>query len=211
MSKRCTGCLQMLEPGMFTKRVKSADGLSLRCRPCASAQAKARYQVSKEATKARAAKWSKENREARRAISARWDERNAERKRQRGRDANKAARAANPEAARLAGRIAAQKRRHREAAADSAPSVAVVARMLRIANGRCTYCRGVFQRLTVDHFHPVSKGGSGQWWNIAPCCGPCNSSKRDADGPAWVQRKFGVQRLVEVVWQMESLSAARLP
>lgn len=211
MEKKCTGCMQMLAAGMFTKRVASPDGLSFRCRVCASAQAKARYKANPKVVKDRAAAWAQKNPDARKAIVRKWDDRNADRKRERGRERNKAARKANPDAARLAGCIAAQKRRHRAAAAGSAPDAAVVERLMRIAGGRCTYCRGLFQRLTIDHFHPVSKGGSGQWWNIIPCCGSCNASKRDSDGPAWVERKFGIDRLAEVVWKIESLSSARLP
>jgi len=43
------------------------------------------------------------------------------------------------------------------------------------------------KRLSVDHFIPISKGGSNHWNNIWPLCMPCNMKKHahipDASGP----------------------------
>jgi 5-methylcytosine-specific restriction endonuclease McrA len=211
MRKTCTKCLIELDAAQFTKRAASVDGLSYRCRSCAGAQAKARYRADPGPAKERAKRWADANPKARRKIADQWEGRNLERCRARKAKASADARKANPEKARLDGLIAAQKRRHRVNANHSAPLASVVARLLRRAAGRCTYCLGQFGKLTVDHFHPVSKGGGGQGWNLVPCCQPCNSSKRDSDGPAWIERRFGLRRLVEVVWLLESLSAARLP
>ena len=44
----------------------------------------------------------------------------------------------------------------------------------------CRYCKSdVSERPTLDHLTPVSRGGGGHVENLAVCCGPCNSSKRD--------------------------------
>jgi hypothetical protein len=39
----------------------------------------------------------------------------------------------------------------------------------------CHYCGGPGE--TWDHIYPRSKGGIGEWWNLVPCCTPCNQRK----------------------------------
>jgi 5-methylcytosine-specific restriction endonuclease McrA len=39
----------------------------------------------------------------------------------------------------------------------------------------CVYCGGPTE--SVDHIVPVSRGGTGDWDNIAPACKSCNSEK----------------------------------
>lgn len=45
--------------------------------------------------------------------------------------------------------------------------------------GRCCYCGSKLTRsnMTIDHFHPVAKGGSDDLNNLVPACRYCNSSK----------------------------------
>lgn len=45
----------------------------------------------------------------------------------------------------------------------------------------CTYCRQCFPttKLSIDHIHPIVKGGKHTVTNICRSCGPCNSKKRD--------------------------------
>lgn len=64
------------------------------------------------------------------------------------------------------------------------PEAALVA---EIFDDRCAYCGG--PRETWDHIIPVSKGGVTEPGNIVPACRRCNSSKRDSDLCAWLQRK----------------------
>jgi len=49
--------------------------------------------------------------------------------------------------------------------------------LARLRNASCTYCGGPGG--TVDHVIPLSRGGHHAEGNLAPACGPCNSSKRD--------------------------------
>lgn len=44
---------------------------------------------------------------------------------------------------------------------------------------KCQYCgTDVNKRsATLDHVHPVSKGGKSEWENAVTACGPCNSRK----------------------------------
>lgn len=48
-------------------------------------------------------------------------------------------------------------------------------------NHTCQYCGNRFPEkvLTVDHVHPVSKGGTHTWTNVVAACGPCNNKKGD--------------------------------
>jgi len=43
----------------------------------------------------------------------------------------------------------------------------------------CQYCNSKFSQkeLTLDHVHPISKGGLTSWENIVSACNPCNSRK----------------------------------
>jgi 5-methylcytosine-specific restriction endonuclease McrA len=49
-------------------------------------------------------------------------------------------------------------------------------------NGSCQYCGDNLERkeATLDHVHPVSKGGKTTWENCVTACAPCNSNKSDA-------------------------------
>ena len=46
---------------------------------------------------------------------------------------------------------------------------------------RCLCCGMKFQRLTVDHVLPLSKGGTNNIENIQPLCRSCNSQKHDKE------------------------------
>lgn len=46
---------------------------------------------------------------------------------------------------------------------------------------RCLCCGMKFQRLTVDHVLPLSKGGTNNIQNIQPLCRSCNSRKHDKE------------------------------
>lgn len=46
---------------------------------------------------------------------------------------------------------------------------------LLIAADPCVYCGA--PGTAVDHIHPVARGGSDRWDNLAPVCQPCNSTK----------------------------------
>ena len=43
----------------------------------------------------------------------------------------------------------------------------------------CQYCGNRFpeKALTIDHVHPVSRGGKHEWTNLVASCGPCNNKK----------------------------------
>ncbi|MCB9026447.1 MAG: HNH endonuclease [Bdellovibrionaceae bacterium] len=44
---------------------------------------------------------------------------------------------------------------------------------------QCQYCQSYFHKknLTVDHVHPISKGGKHCWNNVVTACNKCNNRK----------------------------------
>ena len=54
---------------------------------------------------------------------------------------------------------------------------------------KCAYCNKELQRATIEHFIPVSKGGTTTRNNILPVCRSCNSSKQDKDFLEWYKTK----------------------
>lgn len=48
------------------------------------------------------------------------------------------------------------------------------------ADAVCHYC-GRDNADTRDHIVPRAKRGTDAWWNLVPCCEPCNRHKTDAD------------------------------
>lgn len=212
--KHCNFCDRMLESSYFSVRRASPDGLSNKCRECASAYAKSRYRENSsvaDAAKKRARKWVELNPEKRLEVTRNFRNRNLLSERARGREYVIRSRIKNPELARQKGIEASRIRRRRAIEADAFPHKEAARRLIQRANGLCTYCRGLFTSLTVDHFNPVVNGGHGRFSNLIPCCKSCNASKGAKDGAEWLVEQFGVERLVDVLRSVDDLYAARLP
>lgn len=132
----------------------------------------------------RAAAWKKANPQRHKANQARHRDNKREKRR-----ADSLARyhrlmAENPEAIRAArrewartpkgalyNRLAAHGRRGVKYDAEAREYVAI------ILNDPCVYCGAAASE--VDHITPVSRGGDGQWSNLAPACRTCNAAKCD--------------------------------
>ena len=54
-------------------------------------------------------------------------------------------------------------------------------------NNKCYYC-GCTGKLTIDHFIPLSKGGTNSINNIVPACGVCNTLKGNKLPEQWLQK-----------------------
>lgn len=55
----------------------------------------------------------------------------------------------------------------------------------------CAYCGKQHKAmdLEIEHFVPISKGGTHVLSNIVPACKPCNRSKFDHDAEAWYEKQ----------------------
>lgn len=67
-------------------------------------------------------------------------------------------------------------------------------------NETCAYC-GSTDSLTIDHFIPLSVGGSDNLGNFVPACTCCNVDKRDHDPLTWYKSKsfFCSERLEKIL------------
>lgn len=65
---------------------------------------------------------------------------------------------------------------------------------------QCAYCGKRTNKLTQDHFIPLSKGGHYTKTNIIPICFSCNTQKHNTDFYDWYETKdfYSVERLEKV-------------
>ena len=141
---------------------------------------KARKREYREANlgKARAssAKWAERNATRRAACIALWREANKDRVSECARARLRIWRQKNPEAS--IARSAC--RRAMRAAAPGKHGAADIRTIYANQHGKCAYCqKDVGRDYHVDHYVPLSKGGSNWPSNLRIACPRCNMSKRD--------------------------------
>lgn len=122
--------------------------------------------------------WSRANREKKLAIQKKW------------RLANKA-------------RIATLSKTRRRIYSDGA-TPSDVAAVMSAAEGRCTYCDQLTDRLELDHVDPVAWGSPHSISNLLPACRTCNASKSDRPVEDWLLEKHGVIGLIRAVYMLEN-------
>ena len=69
-------------------------------------------------------------------------------------------------------------------------------------HAKCSYCDKdlTIQEVTMDHVHPVSKGGATSWDNIVSACNDCNSRKgNQLPKGQWTPRRMPWQ---PTVWEL---------
>jgi len=135
------------------------------------------YAANKAKLDARSKAWREANPDKRRATKARYYQSNA----QAVNAAAKAWRKANPERAVAANRAWAKANRdkrnaswHRWRAAGTL-NAQDVRDLVSMGDGICAYCLKPGE--TLDHVHPVKRGGLSTLDNFVLACGRCNSSK----------------------------------
>jgi hypothetical protein len=70
---------------------------------------------------------------------------------------------------------------------------AAIAYAKLISGDPCGFCGGPSGE--IDHIVPVTKGGSGEWENLAPICRSCNASKSNKDLLHFMMRRLERRRL----------------
>lgn len=67
-------------------------------------------------------------------------------------------------------------------------------------DGKCCYCGTVMKKATKDHVKPLNAGGALTRSNVIPCCGTCNSSKKDNEMDSWYRQQpfFDKYRLKKI-------------
>ena len=117
-----------------------------------------------------------------------WDVRYREDNRETIQVNNRKYKAAHPETDLAAIHRRRQRRDHGMDDMDRALSNAY---RVAIRHDRCFYC-GAAETQEDDHFFPLSKGGTDHWWNLVRTCKPCNRSKRNTCGTAFLLRSGGL-------------------
>jgi 5-methylcytosine-specific restriction endonuclease McrA len=194
--KRCRSCeTDYPATTEYFHRRGPAGGLVSCCKPCARSKALAHHAANRERHLEQQAAYRAANRDALYAQIKAIRARDPERKRA----SDRAWRLANLEAVRAAARA-----RYR---ANTAPYVARAARWARanpekaavhtqaknlrrrgvpadaatraymaiLVRDPCCYCGA--RPVEIDHIVPVSRGGVGEWTNLAPVCRRCNAAK----------------------------------
>lgn len=67
-------------------------------------------------------------------------------------------------------------------------------------DNQCAYC-GACDKLALDHFIPISKGGSDCIGNLILACGQCNSSKHNSDPMEWYKSQpfYSIKRWRQIL------------
>ena len=186
--KFCRKCGITYSIGQFQKHNATKDGLHPYCRQCnkqyhqeyyashrkeAAAAGLARRLANPERKAMSDARWALANPDKVRANRLRWHERHPGLGVQRAREWA----AANPESAKLSASLTQAKRRASKRGGDGHITARQWRAKLDYYNNCCAYCLGKFEKLTMDHMIPLSRGGQHTDENIVPACGSCNSRK----------------------------------
>lgn len=170
--KACIGCGLHLPIASFALR--SARGKrepGTRCVACAREYGRrvqaARYERNAPAMNAAAKAWKAANREKADLAVRRWLQNHPE--------------------ARNAIR---DKYRARQLGAEGSYSKGDVRHLLNLQARRCFYCGEFLKEFHVDHFIPLSRGGTNWPDNIVLACGDCNRRKHDALPWHWMPERF---------------------
>lgn len=83
---------------------------------------------------------------------------------------------------------------------------------LTLFDSACAYC-GSHDRITIDHFIPISKGGPDCLSNLLPCCQPCNSRKLNQDPEKWfkAQSFYSQKRWRQILKAVGTSQVGQLP
>lgn len=216
MKKRCTGCEKTKPIKQFHKHRSSQDGHQHRCKVCRQT-----YSQSEKGKKANEQYEQSENRkknrkqydqsEKRKQVQKRYDQSQKGRRKEKQYDQSekgkqKDERFRKSDKGKQCTRRGNAIYRTRKTQAGGSYSPSQWHELCKFYDFRCLKCNKKlpFEKLTLDHVKPVSKGGSSDIWNTQPLCKSCNSKKKDKEIdyrktlPDWINRDVPV-------WQQDEL------
>jgi 5-methylcytosine-specific restriction endonuclease McrA len=155
--KECSSCKTSKTLESFNKRRASNDGLSPICKECKAQASRTYYLPNKDTYIEKAKAWGTANPERRKEIERRY--RKTHRQQQNLRTTNYRA-------------------RKRRASMGWDADIGWWNALLDKFDSRCAYCRKA-GKMTLDHIHPIARGGLHDPSNIVPACETCNYTKRD--------------------------------
>jgi len=202
--KRCGRCGETKPVKDFYKHRGSQDGFQWDCKACVKKhnqsekrrEAQRKYDQSEKRRKAKE-KYdrSEKGRAARRKAEKKYN--HSEKRRKAKKKYNRS------EKGRQSSQRADAIRRTRKTQAGGSYTSDQWYALCKFYDFRCLKCNKKlpFEKLTLDHVKPVSKGGPSAIWNTQPLCKHCNNSKNDneidyrktlpdwikRDGPIWIQ------------------------
>lgn len=210
--KLCGNCSITKPQSEFHRNKLSKDLLSAFCRECARARASAWRKANHERKKAANREWYWRDPEARRAVSLayhrehRLEQLQKLKKRYReNRDVLLAAGRkyvlANKEKVRARQLDWKHRNRAKVTASNSRRKASIYTtgsvapheweEILETFDHRCAYCLTKLGNPTMDHFRPLSRGGTHSPDNVVPACVTCNSTKHNGLMSRWVRKLVG--------------------
>jgi predicted nucleic acid-binding Zn ribbon protein len=194
--KRCADCQKKHELKQWREKqsaIRKAAHVPRHCVDCGAELPFYRGMHSERCEPCRAIYWKTHNQERNKARTESgerraYDERYRENNRETIQANNRKYKAAHPET----DQAAIHRRRQRiEVRMDDLDRLLSRLYRLAIRNDPCFYC-GSMETHEVDHFFPLSKGGTDHWWNLVGSCRACNrgpAGKRDTCGTAFMLRR----------------------
>ena len=199
--KTCNTCSAEKDGSSFNRDAGSKDGLTSRCRQCASEANKMRYQANADEIKKAVAAYAagnapkiaaykadyvQKNKALIAAASAKHYLQNADSYKERARTW----RTANPDRAKANHRAAQATRRSRERQAPGRYTASDVGRLLNLQRGRCACCKKKLNgQHHVDHRTPLALGGTNWPSNLELLCPNCNQRKHAKDPIVFAQQE----------------------
>lgn len=182
--KVCNKCNKEKSLTEYHKNKSAKDGFRSDCKECHCAIVKKYYQENPEKARARHKKYYQEHREQKKANSKKYRKENPEKVKAIKRKYIEE----NPEKVRESKRLSQSKRRARKLNTQVEVITDELLNEHWIKKGidpqRCYHCKeGLYEHL--DHYYPLSKGGTHTKENLVPSCEYCNLSKKDKTPEEW--------------------------
>lgn len=178
--KRCTACKE-IKPrtrDFFISEPKNSDGVGGRCKPCHAERQKKLRETEPEKYKQVQKEFSARNPDANKQYHKKKRIMQPEKMRRQSRAAQRRWQECNPERYRLTRQVKQLRRRARERAAEGHFTAKDIKSIFETQGGKCFWCQeNIASGYHIDHFIPVSKGGSNHPENLVCSCAPCNLSK----------------------------------